>query len=479
LYFGRVAFLMNNEMNGKIHKFVQNGVYILLDVNSGAVHVIDKMIYDIMDYFNGNNDNEVIDRLTGDYTEAELKEALEELHILMDKNQLFAPDIDVPPTFKAKGLVKSLCLMTAHDCNMRCKYCFGDTGEYGGERQLMTKKVGRAAVDYIISHSGPRKHCEIDFFGGEPLINMPLVKDVTEYVRKREKETGKEFKLTLTTNGLALNENNIQWLNDNNISLVLSTDGRRETHDNMRPDCAGQPTYDKVMKNFKRCVESRKGENYYMRGTYTAENLDFTKDVEAMADAGFDILSMEPVVLKDSPYGLTEDLLPEIFAEYDRLTDFYMKRHREGKGFFFFHFNMDLSNGPCVAKRLAGCGAGHEYYAVAANGDLYPCHQFVGRNKYKLGNVFDDLNEGAEEITRYFRESHVMNKERCKTCWAKFFCSGGCHANADLFHDDIRQPYEVGCEIQKKRLECAIAVQSLLTMEKIGKKTYRPANVNC
>jgi uncharacterized protein len=470
---------MNNEMNGKIHKFVQNGVYILLDVNSGAVHVIDKMIYDIMDYFNGNNDNEVIDRLTGDYTEAELKEALEELHILMDKNQLFAPDIDVPPTFKTKGLVKSLCLMTAHDCNMRCKYCFGDTGEYGGERQLMTNKVGRAAVDYIISHSGPRKHCEIDFFGGEPLINMPLVKDVTEYVRKREKETGKEFKLTLTTNGLALNENNIQWLNDNNISLVLSTDGRRETHDNMRPDCAGQPTYDKVMKNFKRCVESRNGENYYMRGTYTAENLDFTKDVEAMADAGFDILSMEPVVLKDSPYGLTEDLLPEIFAEYDRLTDFYMKRHREGKGFFFFHFNMDLSNGPCVAKRLAGCGAGHEYYAVAANGDLYPCHQFVGRNKYKLGNVFDDLNEGAEEITRYFRESHVMNKERCKTCWAKFFCSGGCHANADLFHDDIRQPYEVGCEIQKKRLECAIAVQSLLTMEKIGKKTYRPANVNC
>ena len=479
MYFGRVAFLMNNEMNGKIHKFVQNGVYILLDVNSGAVHVIDKMIYDIMDYFNGNNDNEVIDRLTGDYTEAELKEALEELHILMDKNQLFAPDIDVPPTFKTKGLVKSLCLMTAHDCNMRCKYCFGDTGEYGGERQLMTNKVGRAAVDYIISHSGPRKHCEIDFFGGEPLINMPLVKDVTEYVRKREKETGKEFKLTLTTNGLALNENNIQWLNDNNISLVLSTDGRRETHDNMRPDCAGQPTYDKVMKNFKRCVESRNGENYYMRGTYTAENLDFTKDVEAMADAGFDILSMEPVVLKDSPYGLTEDLLPEIFAEYDRLTDFYMKRHREGKGFFFFHFNMDLSNGPCVAKRLAGCGAGHEYYAVAANGDLYPCHQFVGRNKYKLGNVFDDLNEGAEEITRYFRESHVMNKERCKTCWAKFFCSGGCHANADLFHDDIRQPYEVGCEIQKKRLECAIAVQSLLTMEKIGKKTYKPANVNC
>ena len=479
MFLGEYCFIMNNEMSTKIHKFVQNGMYILLDVNSGAVHVIDKMIYDIMDIFNGKNDNEVINNLKSQYTENDLKEALDELHILMDKNQLFAPDIDVPPTFKAKGLVKSLCLMTAHDCNMRCKYCFGDTGEYGGERQLMNNKVGRAAVDYIIEHSGPRKHCEIDFFGGEPLINMPLVKEVTEYVRKREKETGKEFKLTLTTNGLALNDDNIKWLNDNNISLVLSTDGRRETHDNMRPDCGGQPTYDKVMKNFKKCVDSRNGENYYMRGTYTAENLDFTKDVEAMADAGFDILSMEPVVLKDSPYGLTEEMLPEIFAEYDRLTDFYLKRHREGKGFFFFHFNMDLSNGPCVAKRLAGCGAGHEYYAVAANGDLYPCHQFVGRNKYKLGNVFDDLDEGAEDITRYFRESHVMNKERCKTCWAKYFCSGGCHANADLFHDDIRKPYEVGCEIQKKRLECAIAVQAVLSMEKIGKKDYKPASVNC
>ncbi len=470
---------MNKEMSKKIHKFVQNGMYILLDINSGAVHVIDEMIYDIMDYFDGENDTEVINNLSDKYSEGDLQEALSELHSLMDINQLFAPDIAVPPTFKEKGLVKSLCLMTAHDCNMRCKYCFGDTGEYGGERQLMSEEVGKAAVDYIISHSGLRKHCEIDFFGGEPLINMPLVKTVTEYVRKREQETGKVFKLTLTTNGLALHDDNIKWLNDNNISLVLSTDGRKETHDNMRPDCGGQPTYDKIMKNFRKCVDSRHGENYYMRGTYTAENLDFTQDVKAMADAGFDILSMEPVVLKDSPYALTEEMLPEIFAEYDRLTEFYLKRHREGKGFFFFHFNMDLSNGPCVAKRLAGCGSGHEYYAVAANGDLYPCHQFVGRKKYKLGDVFNDLDEGAEEITRYFRESHVLNKDKCKDCWAKFFCSGGCHANADLFNDDIRIPYETGCAIQKKRLECALAVQATLALEKIGTKNFTPATSNC
>ena len=466
---------MNIEMKKRTHRFVQSGMYILLDINSGAVHVVDKMIYDIMEYFDGSNDSEVIAALKDSYIEQELSEAIGELHELMEMNQLFAPDISVPPTFKSKGLVKSLCFMTAHDCNMRCKYCFGDTGEYGGERQLMSKEVGRAAVEFIINNSGQRKHCEIDFFGGEPLINMPLVKDVTEYVRKREKETSKIFKLTLTTNGLALNDANIKWLNDNNISLVLSTDGRKETHDNMRPDAGGNPTYDRIMANFRKCVDSRNGENYYMRGTYTADNLDFTKDVEAMADAGFDILSMEPVVLKDSPYALTEDKLPEIFAEYDRLTDFYMKRHREGKGFFFFHFNMDLSNGPCVAKRLAGCGAGHEYYAVAANGDLYPCHLFVGRDRYKLGDVFKGVEN--EELPQYFRESHVLNKEKCRDCWAKFFCSGGCHANADLFNNDIRIPYDVGCEIQKKRLECALAVQAALNLEQAEHKA--PDFISC
>ena len=450
-------------MKEKFHKFQQNDMYILLDINSGAVHVIDKMIYDIMDTFDGTNDAAVVSRLQAVYPAAELQESLGELHSLMADKELFAPDIDVPPTFAEEGIVKSMCLMVAHDCNLRCKYCFGDTGEYGGDRELMSKEVGEAAIEYIIAHSGPRKHCEVDFFGGEPLVNMPVVKHVTAYVRRREQETGKEFKLTLTTNGMLLNDENIKFLNDNNVSLVLSMDGRKEVHDRMRPDAGGNGTYDRCVANFRKFVASRNDQNYYMRGTYTKYNLDFTDDVLSMADAGFDILSVEPVVAKDAPYGITEAELPRIFAEYDRLTAAYLERRREGRGFFFFHFNMDLSNGPCVAKRLAGCGAGHEYYAVAANGDLYPCHQFVGRKKYKLGTVFTGVED--HELPRYFRESHVLNKPKCRDCWARFFCSGGCHANADLFHGNIREPYEVGCEIQKKRLECAIMVQASLALE--------------
>ena len=453
-------------MKAKIHKFEQNGQYILLDINSGAVHVVDKMTYDLLDVFDGANDAEALAEYEGRYPREEIEEVLSELHMLMDEQQLFAPDIDVPPTFRQKGLVKSLCLMVAQDCNMRCKYCFGEGGSYGQERAVMSPEVGCRAVDFLLENCGPfRKHFEIDFFGGEPLMNMGTIKAVTEYVRQKETETGKYFKLTMTTNGLLLNDENIKWLNDNHISLVLSTDGREEVHDRMRPDVGGHGTYQRVMKNFKKCVDSRKGQDYYMRGTYTRENLDFTKDVLAMNDAGFDILSVEPVVLKDSPLGFREEDLPRIYEEYDRLTEAYLERHRAGKSFFFFHFNMDLSNGPCVAKRLSGCGAGHEYYAVAENGDLYPCHQFVGREGYRLGSVYEGVTN--TELPQYFRESHVLNKEGCCDCWARFFCSGGCHANADLFHGDIRKPYELGCEIQKKRLECAIYVQALLELEKM------------
>ena len=468
-------------MKAKIHKFEQNGTYILLDINSGAVHVVDRMIYDLMDTFDGGNEEEVVRIWSGTYAAEDIREALSELHELMEAGELFAPDIDVPPTFRQTGLVKSLCLMVAQDCNLRCKYCFGDGGSYGQKRAVMTPEIGRKAVDYLIKASGPRKHLELDFFGGEPLMNMKTVKAVTEYVRRREKETGKKFKLTMTTNGMLLNDENIRWLNDNDFALVLSLDGRREVHDAMRPDAGGHGSYDRVIQNFHRCVDSRRGGDYdyrgvytYLRGTYTKKNMDFTKDVLSMNDEGFDILSMEPVVMKDSPLGFTEEDLPRIREEYDRLTEAYMKRHREGKGFFFFHFNMDLSNGPCVAKRLSGCGAGHEYVAVAENGDLYPCHQFVGREGYKLGDIYEGITN--TELPQYFRESHVLNKEKCRDCWARFFCSGGCHANADLFHGDIRQPYEVGCEIQKKRLECAILVQALLALEKMEKEEQTTAD---
>lgn len=448
----------------KIHKFYSNGMYIMLDINSGAVHVIDKMIYDMMDLYDGTNGDAVLEKYSTVYDRGDLVEALEELDGLIATQELFAPNIDVPPTFSEKPLVKSLCLHVAHDCNLRCKYCFAGTGDFGHDRSLMSKEVGEKAVDFIIANSGHRKHCELDFFGGEPLMNMPVVKHVVEYVRKREMETGKEFKLTLTTNGVLLNDANIEYLNDNNISLVLSLDGRKEVHDNMRPNVAGKGSYDGILANFKKLVDTRGGQNYFLRGTFTAYNLDFTADVLDMADKGFDLLSVEPVVAKECDYELTEEHLPKLFEEYDKLTEAYIERKLSGNGFEFFHFNMDINNGPCVAKRLSGCGAGHEYFAVAPNGDLYPCHQFVGRDKYLLGTIFDGVTN--KEMPKYFRQAHVLNKPECSKCWARFYCSGGCHANADLFNGDIKVPYEIGCKLQQKRMECAIMIQAKLALEK-------------
>lgn len=452
----------------KIHKFSMHllgeDVFFALDVNSGAVHVLDKMTYDLLDFFKPEKTNEEIFHETNFSDKEEVFECLDELRDLVKQQELFAPDIEAPVALSQDGVVKSLCLMVAHDCNLRCRYCFADTGELGGKRQVMSYDVAKKAIDYLIEHC-PRKHCEIDFFGGEPLMNMPVVRQITKYIREKEIETGKQFKLTLTTNGILLNEDNRKFLNENHISLVLSLDGRKEVHDKMRPDAGGHGTYDRALKNFLAVVKERHQDNYYLRGTYTKYNLDFTNDVISMADAGFDILSVEPVVAKDAPYAIEEEDLEKIFAEYDRLTETYLERRRDGKGFFFFHFNMDLSNGPCVQKRLAGCGAGHEYFAVAANGDLYPCHQFVGREKYKLGSVFTGIEK--KDLPKQFRQAHVLNKPKCKECWAKFFCSGGCHANADLFHGNLLEPYEIGCALQKKRLECAIAVQALLALKNL------------
>lgn len=445
-----------------IHLFAQNGMYILLDVNSGAVHVIDKLIYDIMQVFTGTNDDQVVAALSGQYEEAALADALAELHDLIGQELLFAPDINEPPVFAAQPIVKSLCLHVAHDCNLRCEYCFAGTGDFGHSRGLMTPEIGKKAVDFLIEHGGKRRHAELDFFGGEPLLAMNTVKEVVAYVRQREKETGKLFTLTLTTNASLLTDVIISYLNENNISLVLSLDGRKETHDRMRPRADGRGSFDDIMPKITKMVASRDGQNYYLRGTFTAYNLDFAADVASMADLGFKRLSVEPVVAKDAPYALTEEHLPVLFAEYEKLAEDYLARKLAGNGYDFFHFNLDINNGPCVAKRLSGCGAGHEYYAVTPDGDLYPCHQFVGREKYLMGNVFEGLK--APELSAYFRASHVLTKPACRDCWARFYCSGGCHANADLFHDDIRAPYEVGCELQKKRLECALYIQARLAL---------------
>ena len=451
------------------HKFFLHGTYVLLDVNSGTVHAVDKLVYDIMDVFRGDNEEEVLARLRTVYSEEELTDALAELRGLIAQGQLFSPVPEVPPTiFQQEPIVKALCLHVAHDCNLRCRYCFAGTGDFGHDRGLMTPEVGERAVDFILAHSGTRRHCEIDFFGGEPLLNMDTVRHVVNYIHKKEALTGKVFKLTLTTNAVLLNPETIQYLNENAISLVLSLDGRRSAHDKMRPHANGRGSWDAAVENIRAVIASRtdpsydpRGTYFYVRGTYTAYNLDFAEDVLAMADMGFEQLSVEPVVAKDCDYELRSEHLPELFHQYDLLVKAYLERKHTGREFDFFHFNVDLDHGPCLPKRLSGCGAGHEYFAVTPEGDLYPCHQFVGRDGYRLGSVFSGVEN--QVLPETFRNTHVLNKPACRECWARFFCSGGCHANAQLFHGNIAEPYEIGCELQKKRLECALMIQTELS----------------
>ena len=330
---------------------------------------------------------------------------------------------------------------------------------------LMSFDVARRAVDFLIAHSGPREHCELDFFGGEPLMNWHVVQQTIDYVHKQEKKHGKKIKMSLTTNGLLLDKEKVKYLTDNHISLILSLDGRKEMHDRMRPGVHGEGTYDEIVKNLQYCVANRKGEEYYVRGTFTRYNMDFTTDVIDMIDKGFPAVSMEPVVGEDTAdYSIKEEDLPRVKAEYDRLAKLFIAREEEGRPFFFFHFNMDLWKGPCLPKRLRGCGAGHEYLAVVPNGDIYPCHQFVGREGYVIGNVYEGLKNF--KMMRDFRMNHVFSKPECVDCWAKFFCSGGCHANNEAFAGDIHKPYHITCEIQKKRVECAMMIQAYNEMKK-------------
>ena len=447
-----------------IHRMHLDDHYVVLDVNSGAVHIIDKMIYDILGFYDGNNPEETKAHFKGKYADSDVEEVLAELKELQEAGLLFSPDFSVPDTFAEEPILKSLCLHVAHDCNLRCGYCFADTGDFGGHRALMSKEVAQKAIEFAIKGSKKRHNLELDLFGGEPLMNMPVVKFIVDYVRKREKETGKNIKLTLTTNGTLLTDEIVTYLNDNRVMLVLSLDGSKKTHDHMRPYPA--------VEGFKKVIESRRGRNYYLRGTYTHYNPHFADDVLAMLEVGSEI-SMEPVVGTNEPYVLTEDDWQILDKEYEKLARIYLDKRRKGIPFDFFHFNVALDNGPCVAKRLAGCGAGHEYYAITPEGDIYPCHQFVGREQYKMGTL--DMGIVKKDMVQYFRHMHVMKKEECRTCWARFFCSGGCHANADLVNGTIEKPYEYGCKIQRKRLEMAIIVQALLTEDvREGKKDERP-----
>lgn len=450
-----------------IHKYKLLDKNIVLDVYSGAVHVVDDVMYDMLDFmlepFIAENKcpDYIADELSGKYPHEEIDESYAEICELYRAGQLFAPDSyeEIAKNWNKKSVVKALCLHVAHDCNLRCKYCFADTGEFHGGRCLMSAETGKKAIDFVIKSSGARKNIEIDYFGGEPLMNFGVVREITEYAKAEGEKHGKNFRFTVTTNGILLNEDIKKYINENMSNVVLSIDGTKETNDRMRYRVDGSGSYDSIVPKFQDLAESRNQDRYYVRGTFTAYNKDFAKDVIHLADLGFKQTSVEPVVAPETEdYALTKEDIPVIFREYEKLTEEYIKRYKEGKGFNFFHFMIDLDQGPCVVKRLSGCGAGHEYLAVAPNGDIYPCHQFVGNNDFLMGNV--DSGTIDEKIKSYFEKSNIYTKEKCKNCFAKFYCSGGCCANAWNFNGDINKPYELACEFEKKRVECAIAIEA-------------------
>ena len=452
-----------------IHKFSMDGYNIVLDVNGGGVHVLDNVAYDLVDLFEDKSKEEIVQSLIKNYTKEQIEEAYDEIKSLKEEGLLFTEDTyqNHPSFVNRKKVVKALCLHVSHDCNLKCKYCFASQGDFGGEKEMMSFEVGKKAIDYLIANSGNRRNLEIDFFGGEPLMNFDVVKQLVAYGREVEKANNKNIRFTITTNGILLDDDKIDYINEHMHNVVLSLDGRREVNDNMRPTVNDKGSYDVIMPKFKKLVDKRpKDKYYYIRGTFTRDNLDFSEDVLHFANEGFNLTSVEPVVGDESnPYALREEDMERVFAEYEKLAKKYAKRKLEGEDFTFFHFVVDLNQGPCVIKRITGCGAGNEYLAVTPNGDIYPCHQFVGNDDFKLANILDEEVIIPEEISNMFRDAHVYSKEDCKTCWNKFYCSGGCHANAINFNNDIRKPYELGCEMQKKRTECSIMIQAKLMLE--------------
>ncbi len=449
-----------------IHQYKNNGYNIVLDVCSGSVHVVDDLVYDVIALYEEYEKKDIIEKLP-QYPPEEISEACEEIELLKENGQLFTEDVykDAIIDFKKrKTVVKALCLHIAHDCNLACKYCFAGEGEYHGDRSLMSYEVGKKALDFLIANSGNRVNLEVDFFGGEPLMNFQVVKDLVAYGRSKEKEYNKKFRFTLTTNGLLIDDDVIEFANKEMANVVLSIDGRKEVHDFMRPTRNGKGSYDLIVDKFKKVAESRNQTNYYVRGTFTHHNLDFSKDVMHLADLGFKQISAEPVVAaEDQEYAIREEDLPQLFEEYDKLAKEMVEREKAGNGFNFFHFMIDLTGGPCLYKRLSGCGSGTEYLAVTPWGDLYPCHQFVGQEAFKLGNV--DTGIQKTELVDEFKLCNVYAKDKCRDCFARFYCSGGCAANSYNFHGNLLDAYDIGCELEKKRVECAIMIKAALQEE--------------
>ncbi len=445
-----------------VHQYKNNGYDIVLDVNSGAIHVVDDVTYDVIALYEGHTREEIVNSLRERYPETEVEEALDEVQMLVDNEELFTKDTyeNYIMDFKKRPtVVKALCLHIAHDCNLACQYCFAEEGEYHGRRALMSFEVGKKALDFLIANSGNRRNLEVDFFGGEPLMNWQVVKDLVAYGREQEKLHDKKFRFTLTTNGVLLNDEVMEFCNREMGNVVLSIDGRKEVHDKMRPFRKGAGSYDLIVPKFQQFAESRHQDKYYVRGTFTHYNLDFSEDVLHLADLGFKQISVEPVVAEPKePYAIREEDLPKLFEEYDKLAVEMIRRHKSGEDFNFFHFMIDLEGGPCVAKRLSGCGSGTEYLAVTPWGDFYPCHQCVGNEKFLLGNVDEGILN--TDIRDEFKCCNVYAKEKCRKCFARFYCSGGCAANAYNFSGDICGAYDIGCELQKKRIECAIMIKA-------------------
>jgi len=445
-----------------VHQYKNNGYNIVLDVNSGSVHVVDDLVYDIIALYETNSKEEIVEKLSKTYSPEDIREAYSEIEELVKAECLFTEDIYKDYIFdfkKRPTVVKALCLHIAHDCNLACKYCFAEEGEYHGRRALMSFEVGKKALDFLIANSGSRRNLEVDFFGGEPLMNFDVVKQLVAYGREQEKLHDKKFRFTLTTNGVLLNKEVQEFANKEMANVVLSVDGRKEVHDFMRPFRGGQGSYDYIIPKFKEMAESRNQTNYYVRGTFTHYNTDFASDVLNLADEGFKQISVEPVVAPESEdYAIKVSDLPKIMEEYDRLAQEMLKREKEGRGFNFFHFMIDLSGGPCVAKRLSGCGSGTEYLAVTPWGDFYPCHQFVGQEEFLMGNVDDGIVR--TDIQEEFKCCNVYAREKCQECFAKFYCSGGCAANAYNFTGKITDTYDIGCEMMRKRVECAIMLKA-------------------
>ena len=442
----------------RIHKFYLNNRYVVLDVASGSVHVVDKIVYDLLeDYLNLDKKN-IIEKYKSEYEEKAIEDAFSEINELQEAGLLFTEDEKLmKPIYNPQNIVKAMCLHVAHDCNLRCKYCFASQGDFKGQRLLMDYEVGTKALDFLLQNSGNRKNLEVDFFGGEPLMNFELIKKLVDYGRKEEVKYNKHFRFTTTTNGVLLDDEVMDYLNENMDNVVLSLDGRKCINDYMRPTTNEKGSYDVIVPKFKEFVDRRGDKDYFIRGTFTNKNLDFSKDLLEFYNLGFKKTSMEPVVTDErEDYAIREEHLEQILAEYEKMSKDYIEIRKKDKDFTFFHFMIDLTQGPCIIKRTVGCGAGSEYVAITPEGDIYPCHQFVGEEEFKLGHV--DTGIVNTDLRENFKCSNVFTKDECSNCWARYYCSGGCHANAYYSNNDLSKPYKVGCEMEKKRIECAISI---------------------